>query len=170
MENEKKYILTKLVTATPMTKGEFRNYLKGNSSPVVNISSIVKDLFNSEKSLDIEGYSVNIGDNTYWFPKKTFESMTIEIKDNKDLPSSINISEDMVDNFILNHDTMTIGSKTTVVRATLKNGYEIIESSGCVDEENYDMAVGEASCLKRIKTKIWAYLGFLLQTAWNGFH
>lgn len=167
MENEKKYILTNLVSAVPMTKSEFRSYMKGTNGSGANISSIVKDLFTSEKTLDIEGYMVTMSGNLYWFPKNVFESMTIEVIDNKKLPSGVNIDEEMVDKFIHSHDTMTLGNKTTVVRATLQNGYEVIESSGCVDAENYDISVGEAACMKRVKTKVWDYLGFLLQTAWK---
>ena len=168
MENEKKYILTSLVSATPMTKSEFRSYMKGINGSNTNIPSIVKELFTSEKALDIEGYAVTMCGNLYWFPKKVFESMTIEVIDNKKLPSGVNIDEEMVNNFIRSHDTMTLGNKTTVVRATLQNGYEVIESSGCVDDENYDISIGEAACLKKVKTRVWEYLGFLLQTAWKG--
>ena len=103
--------------------------------------------------------------NVMWFPKKVFELMAIQVVDNKKLPSGVNIDEAMVDDFISCHDTMTVGNKTTVVRATLRNGFEIIESSGCVDDANYDLGVGEKVCLKKIKTKVWEYLGFLLQSA-----
>ena len=62
----------------------------------------------------------------------------------------------------------TLGKKTTVVRAVLQNGFEIVESSSCVSPENYDEIVGRNICLEKIKDKIWTLLGFLLQTAVNG--
>lgn len=169
MKEEKKYIFVNLVSATPMTKGEFKSLSKTNNSGIISsIPSAMKDLFVSDKFADKEGYAVNISGSLHWFPKKDFEDMTLELSDNKSLPSSINISEDMVNGFIESHDTMTLGTKTTVVRATLKNGFEIVETSGCVDDENYDMGVGERSCLEKIKSRVWDYLGFLLQTAWKG--
>ena len=169
MDNEKKYILTNLVSAKPMTKGEYRLYVKNNNYQNVNVPSIFKGLMNSEQSIHVEGYMVEMYGNVMWFPKKVFELMAIQVVDNKKLPSGVNIDEAMVDDFISCHDTMTVGNKTTVVRATLRNGFEIIESSGCVDDANYDLGVGEQVCLKKIKTKVWEYLGFLLQSAWRGF-
>ena len=74
----------------------------------------------------------------------------------------------MVEQFIDHHKTVTMGGKTTVVRAVLKNGFEIVESSSCVSAENYDEKLGEEICMKRIRNKIWELLGFLLQTAVGG--
>ena len=58
--------------------------------------------------------------------------------------------------------------KTTLVRVELLNGFEITESSSCVDVANYDQAMGKQICLDRIKNKVWELLGFLLQTAYKG--
>ena len=65
-------------------------------------------------------------------------------------------------------ETTTLGDKTTVVRAVLRNGFEIVESSACVSAENYDEAMGREICLEKIKDKVWMLLGFLLQTAVHG--
>ena len=74
----------------------------------------------------------------------------------------------MVDNFIKERHTDTLGDKTTVVRAVLRNGFEIVEASSCVSPENYDECIGQEICEERIKDKVWELLGFLLQTAVNG--
>ena len=74
----------------------------------------------------------------------------------------------MVDDFIGSIDVFTVGDKTTVVRAVLVNGFEIVESSSCVSAENYDEKMGTEICLEKIKDKIWNLLGFLLQTAVHG--
>ena len=55
-----------------------------------------------------------------------------------------------------------------MVRVILLNGYEIIETSACVDPSNYDEVIGVKTCMEKIESKIWAYLGFMLQTAWKG--
>ena len=82
-----------------------------------------------------------------------------------DAPS---ISQQMVDDFIVQVEIKTMGDKTTVVRATLRNGFEIVESSACVSAENYDESLGAKICLGKIKDKVWMLLGFLLQTAVHG--
>lgn len=61
-----------------------------------------------------------------------------------------------------------MGEKTTVVRAVLRNGFEIVESSSCVSPENYDEELGAEICLEKIRDKVWFLLGFLLQTAVYG--
>lgn len=78
------------------------------------------------------------------------------------------VLEHMVNDFISYIETSTVGYKTTMVRCVLRNGFEIIETSACVDARNYDQKLGEEICMKKIKDKIWYLLGFLLQTAWHG--
>jgi hypothetical protein len=55
-----------------------------------------------------------------------------------------------------------IGEKTTVVCLTLPNGFEVIESSGCVDPANYNHALGVEICKKRITDKVWMLEGYAL--------
>ena len=74
----------------------------------------------------------------------------------------------MVDDFIRETEVITMGGKTTVVRAILRNGFEVVESSACVSAENYDEALGAKICMEHIKDKVWMLLGFLLQTAVHG--
>ena len=78
------------------------------------------------------------------------------------------ISQQMVYDFIAETEVITMGGKTTVVRATLRNGFTIVEASSCVSPENYDEKMGADICLSHIKDKIWMLLGFLLQTAVGG--
>jgi hypothetical protein len=48
------------------------------------------------------------------------------------------------------------------------NGFEIVESSSCVDKENYSEELGVEICMEKIRDKIWMLLGFLLQTDVSG--
>jgi hypothetical protein len=59
------------------------------------------------------------------------------------------------------HDTK-MGDKTTVVCLRLPNGFEVIESSGCVDPANYDHAMGVTICRRRITDKVWLLEGYRL--------
>lgn len=150
-----KYIGTKLIEAKEMNLGDY-NKLKGWSIP---------ENENPEK----EGYLVKYSDSYIsWSPKEVFEKAYLEVLDNPKLPSGVSIGYTMVDNFIKETHVSTIGDKTTLVRVVLVNGFEIIESSACVDKANYSEEIGAEVCLNKIKDKIWYLLGFLLQTAVGG--
>lgn len=56
-----------------------------------------------------------------------------------------------------------IDPKTTVVIATLQNGFVILESSSCVDPDNYDENIGRDLCMEKIKEKLWELEGYRLQ-------
>lgn len=79
------------------------------------------------------------------------------------------VTQTDVDAFIHKLDIQTIGEKMTFVQAILVNGFTIEETSSCVSAENYDEFIGAGICIKKIKEKVWELLGFLLQTALNGF-
>ena len=87
-----------------------------------------------------EGYRVHYPDGyESWSPKGVFEQAHLPMTVNPDLRTDApSISQQMVDDFILETWTQTMGDKTTVVRAMLRNGFEIMESSACVSAENYD--------------------------------
>lgn len=57
-----------------------------------------------------------------------------------------------------------MGEKTTVMIATLPNGFEIVESSACVDKANYDHQMGIAICQRRVIDRIWQLEGYKLQS------
>lgn len=116
------------------------------------------------------GYKVRYADGYESFsPQGVFESAYLPLEVNGMLKTAApSISAEMVERFIDHHETVTMGGKTTVVRAVLKNGFEIVESSSCVSAENYDEKMGEEICMERIRNKIWELLGFLLQTAVGG--
>lgn len=116
------------------------------------------------------GYKVRYADGYESFsPAEVFERAYLPLEVNGMLKTAApSISAEMVERFIDHHETVTMGGKTTVVRAMLKNGFEIVESSSCVSAENYDEKLGEEICMERIRNKIWELLGFLLQTAVGG--
>ena len=117
-----------------------------------------------------EGYMVRYRDGyESWSPKAVFEAAYLPLTVNSNLRTDApSISAEMVEDFIRAVDVTTIGDKTTVVRAVLRNGFELVESSSCVSAENYDQELGASICLKKIRDKVWFLLGFLLQTAVHG--
>jgi len=114
-----------------------------------------------------EGYRVCYADGyESWSPKDVFEKAYLPMVTNPNLRTDApSISQEMVDDFICKTEVITMGDKCTVVRAVLRNGFEIVESSACVSAENYDEKLGAEICLNKIKDKVWFLLGFLLQTA-----
>jgi Phage protein (N4 Gp49/phage Sf6 gene 66) family len=60
-------------------------------------------------------------------------------------------------------EVKTILDKCTVVVCQLPNGFIIVESSACVDPENYSEELGKEICFKRIKNKVWELEGYRLQ-------
>lgn len=125
------------------------------------------------------GYGVNYPDGyKSWCPKAVFESAYFPMGKKKyqhngnsvviDECNQNAITQEMVDNFIASYEIRTVGRKTTVVQATLKNGFEIVESSSCVDPANYSEELGASICMDRIKNQIWHLLGFALQWAHTG--
>ena len=136
----KQYMGFKTVEAEPMEKGGLAGY----------------------KVVYPDGYES-------WSPKDVFERAYMEVVPNPALKTAEpSISQQMVDDFIEETEVLTIGEKTTFVRAVLRNGFEICDSSSCVSKENYDEEIGAEICMKHIKDKVWAFLGFLLETAING--
>ena len=153
----KKYIGSKLIEAEPMTRGAYNEY-RGWTIP-------------KDENPEDEGYVVKYSDDyVSWSQKEIFDKAYLEVDDNKSLPSGVSIGEKMVNEFICFTETKTMGNRTTVVRCVLRNGFEIVESSSCVDPKNYSEEMGHNICMSKIKDKIWELLGFLLQTAWHGIN
>ena len=151
-----KYVGCKIIEAAPSIKKGGKVYAEGQAVP--------KTMEPVE-----EGYIVVYPDGyTSWSPKDVFENAYLKVTPNPKLKTNCSISQQMVDDFIKEINVDTLGKKTTVVQVILVNGFEIFETSSCVDPENYSEEMGSQICLEKIKDKIWAYLGFLLQTGVGG--
>ena len=150
----KKYIGCRMFEVEPMTRGDYNAY-RGWSVPA------------DENPLD-EGYLTKDPDgHVSWLPKNTFEKAYMKLEDNPMLPSGVSIGQKMVDEFIAYTETKTMGTKTTVVRCVLRNGFEIVESTGCVDEKNYsEKKSGTKSVWNESKIKSGNFWAFCFR--WRG--
>ena len=153
----KTYIGTKIVEAAPAIRMGGKVY-------------DADELIPRSMELVEEGYKVRYQDGYESFsPKDVFERFYLELTVNPELRTKKpSISQKMVDDFIVAKEVSTLGDKVTVVRATLRNGFELVESSACVSPENYDEKLGAKICMEKIEEKVWFLLGFLLQTGVNG--
>lgn len=154
----KTYIGTKIIEAAPAIR--IRGKVYEANELIIPISTELVE----------EGYKVRYQDGYESFsPKDVFERFYLELTVNPELRTKKpSISQKMVDDFIVAKEVSTLGDKVTVVRATLRNGFELVESSACVSPENYDEKLGAKICMEKIKDKVWFLLGFLLQTGVNG--
>lgn len=146
------YVGCKLISAKPMTRWDFLA------------------LKNRDKTgEDREGYLVRYQDGyESWSPKDVFESAHLALSCDWAEANAPRITQSMVDGFIKETEVKTLGDRTTVVRAVLRNGFVLVESSSCVCAENYDEKLGAEICLNAIRDKVFELLGFLLCTAKNG--
>lgn len=111
------------------------------------------------------GYTVKYEDGYMsWSPRQVFEKSYFPVG-HQDI---IKIMEPVVDNFIATYEDSKFDDHTTIVKATLVNGFTILEHSCCVDSKTYNHEIGIELCKKKIKNQVWHLLGFLLQTANNG--
>ena len=116
------------------------------------------------KNLDgRDGYAVIYPDGyESWSPKEVFENAYIQVGDDN------SIKEYNVNEFIKDYDVMQWGDKTTIVNATLANGFIITESSSCVDPSNFNLDLGANIAKEKIRNRVWGMLGFVLQCGING--
>jgi len=79
-------------------------------------------------------------------------------------PAAPSVTAAQVEDQIAKVEIFKVGEKTTVVLATLKNGFEIVASSSCVSAENYDHDIGARIARKRVVDEIWKLEGYQLQS------
>lgn len=91
--------------------------------------------------------------------------LTPELFHTKIISDKTSVTKADIDNILANTfiKTEKYGDKTTIVKATLPNGFVIIADSSCVDPSNFDMSIGEQECMKKIEDKIWELEGYRLQ-------
>jgi len=146
------YIGTKQITAKEMTLGGYNAYRQW---------TIPADEDPTKK-----GYLVTYSDGYQsWSPKEIFESAYLPMGEDND---GSTVTKEMVEGFIAEARTVKSGLKTTVVTLILRNGFEITETSSCVDPKNYDHELGREIATSRATDKVWILFGFLLQSARNG--
>ena len=67
----------------------------------------------------------------------------------------MNLTEEQIKNQIDSVVFQKIWKKTTLCLMTLKNGFEIVTSSSCIDPENYDQEIWEKISEEKAMDKLW---------------
>lgn len=74
-----------------------------------------------------------------------------------------NHEQTLLKDWVLSQESVRIGRKTTVVCLTMRNGYEVIGMSACVNPEQYDEQVGIYWATKDALTKLNPIIGYITQ-------
>lgn len=74
------------------------------------------------------------------------------------------VTIEKIENTILKEDYIKVGLKTVISVLTLKNGFEIIGTSACVDPNNFDFEIGKKYAREKAIDQIWMLEGYLLQS------
>lgn len=64
---------------------------------------------------------------------------------------------------LLNESTVertVVFGKCLIVSLRLPNGFVIVESSSCIDPNDFDVEIGTDICMKRIEDKLWELEGY----------
>jgi len=149
----KKYIGVKLVEAEPMDAGE----------------AMQRGFRIDDKDRGTQGYLVIYpGGYKSWSPKDVFETAYFGLESEDDIIVTYeDVAEFLVEDRVIDSK---IGEKTTVVQAGCLTGFELTETSTCVDPAKYDQGVGTDIALRKIMDEVWSHLGFVLQWAMNGLN
>lgn len=111
------------------------------------------------------GYAVKYEDGYIsWSPAAAFERSYFRL----DTHDANSLVENDITRFFDSVESIKMGEKTTVAKATLINGFEMVDGSSCVDPRNYNEELGTKICVGRMRDKVWMLLGFVLQWAHKG--
>lgn len=147
----KSYVGVRQVQAAPMMLSEYFASLEGEAEE------------GGWDGHEAEGYLIIHPDGWQgWEHKAKFEDSHLQTGPNN------TIIEQNVNDFIKSYEVTQWGDKTTVVHATLANGFIVSDSSSCVDPTNFNLDIGADICKDRIRNKVWHMLGFLLQCGVSG--
>lgn len=74
------------------------------------------------------------------------------------------VTEQGLKDVIVKESYVRIGQKTTVCCLTLKNGFEVLGESACVDPANFNEELGRKYAYERAFEKLWQLEGYRLQS------
>lgn len=73
------------------------------------------------------------------------------------------LTEADIEAMVEKEEAMTLGTKTTAVVLTLKNGFEVVGTSACVNPADYNLEVGRVFARQRAIDKVWELEGYVSQ-------
>ncbi|WP_417244397.1 Gp49 family protein [Celeribacter sp.] len=149
-----RYIGTKLVNATPMTRqayNDFRGWIMPADENGADEGYLVEYPSSAGNTSEYDGY-------VSWSPAGVFETSytpTAGIPDR--------ITPELIESRIVDTQYISVPRTTlTICVLTLDTGYTVTGESACVDPANYDMMLGRQYAREQAVEKLWPLLGFAL--------
>ncbi|KGQ39965.1 Gp49 family protein [Gallibacterium anatis] len=72
------------------------------------------------------------------------------------------LTKDYLDSLVIN--TQYVHQELlTICTITVKNGFKLVGTSACADEQNYDAKIGEQVAYQNAFAKLWELEGYLLK-------
>lgn len=95
---------------------------------------------------------------------KYFKYYDEPVKKSVKKPTKNRVTSDMVDELIDNSEVIvdTLFGNCTMVALRLPNSFVIVETSACVDPDNYSEEIGFDICMERIRDKVYELEGYKL--------
>lgn len=124
---------------------------------------VVKDVFEKAICISNDNTTITVDNDTFVEHFEKYVDPMYEI------PIEYSVSDDMIAEILEGSEIIvdTVFNKCTVVSCKLPNGFVIVESSACVDPDNYDINIGIEICLDRIANKVWELEGYRIQCKMN---
>ena len=98
-----------------------------------------------------------------WQPKDSFEDETIDFSANE-----THVTQPIVQDMVAKVKSESVSEKSVLTTATLVSGYEILETSSCVDASKINVRVAKEKAMQHVYRRVWQHMGFLLQLAVSG--
>lgn len=142
--------------------------VKGDKIQLVNPMGVFTNVGEVCEVIDVSNYGVisfKFGNGRH-MGCMSYDEFDKYFKKYEEPKNNVNtVTNEMIEK-IMNHSKVvvsTVFDKCTVVSCKLPNGFVIVESSACVDPENYDEDMGVEICMKKIVDKVWELEGYRLQ-------
>lgn len=120
----------------------------------------VKDVFEKSICISNDNTTITVDNDTFTEHFEKYEEPVYEMPE-----IEYSVADDMIAELMEGSEIIvdTVFDKCTVVSCKLPNGFVIVESSACVDPDNYDIDMGIEICLDKIASKLWELEGYRLQ-------
>lgn len=83
--------------------------------------------------------------------------------ENECCETKTSLTEQDINDLIVEEFNGTLGMKTTAVTLVLKNGFEVTGLSSCVDPKTYNQEIGNKIARQRAVDQVWMVAGYALQ-------
>lgn len=134
--------------------------MESKAKPFLMVNQIIAK---EEDREGVPGYLVFFPWEAKWIYRDTFLKWAFPME------KTNSVKQEDVELFLgKNIEMAPADSKTVIVRAEMLSGFVSFDTSSCIDPENFALEVGASEALRKIRGKLWEYLGFALQWGRNG--